>query len=60
MALLCGDGFTISYFIAGARGDDADTAALRAAILIGSALSAIAGGALLDWAQRERPVGSDD
>jgi Na+:H+ antiporter, NhaA family len=59
VALLCGDGFTVSYFIAGARGDDAATATLRAAILIGSVLPAIAGGALLDWAQRERVIEPD-
>jgi NhaA family Na+:H+ antiporter len=51
VALLCGVGFTTSYYLAAAGPDGA---ALRAAILIGSVLAAGAGVLLLSWAQESR------
>ena len=50
-AALCGVGFTVSYYVADADGEAAPT--IRAAVLIGSALSAMAGGWLLG---RARPA----
>ena len=55
VALLCGVGFTVSYFLAGlaAAGEPAKTdAAIRAAVFIGSGLAALAGGALLNASRR--------
>jgi NhaA family Na+:H+ antiporter len=54
VACLCGVGFTVSYFVAGMGAADAP-ATTRAAILIGSALAATAGGWLLGRA-RPRPA----
>ena len=50
-AALCGVGFTVSYYVADAAGEAAPP--IRAAVLIGSALSAMAGGWLLG---RARPA----
>jgi NhaA family Na+:H+ antiporter len=54
VACLCGVGFTVSYFVAGMGSADAP-APMRAAILIGSALAATAGGWLLGRA-KPRPA----
>ncbi|HEY1750958.1 MAG TPA: Na+/H+ antiporter NhaA [Caulobacteraceae bacterium] len=54
VALIAGEGFTVSYFLAGAVGADAADATLRAAIFIASALAALAGGLLIDRTQRGR------
>jgi NhaA family Na+:H+ antiporter len=54
VALIAGAGFTVSYFLAGAVGDDAAGATLRAAIFIASALAALAGGVLIDRTQQGR------
>ncbi|HXQ13184.1 MAG TPA: Na+/H+ antiporter NhaA [Caulobacteraceae bacterium] len=52
VALLCGAGGTVSYYIAGIGG--AATPAVRTAILIASVVTALAGGWLLALAQRSR------
>ena len=55
VALLCGVGFTMSFFLAALAFDGAsgpEQGALRAAVIAGSALSLAAGGALLVWAGR--------
>jgi NhaA family Na+:H+ antiporter len=52
VALLCGAGGTVSYYVAGIGGDA--TPAVRTAILIASVATALAGGWLLAAAQRER------
>ncbi len=52
VALLCGAGVTVSYFVAGMGGTA--TAAVRTAILIASTATALAGGWLLATAQRGR------
>jgi NhaA family Na+:H+ antiporter len=52
VALLCGAGGTVSYYVAGMGG--AASAAVRTAILIASSVTALAGGWLLATAQRER------
>ncbi|HEX3918622.1 MAG TPA: Na+/H+ antiporter NhaA [Caulobacteraceae bacterium] len=52
VALICGVGFTVSYFLAGMGPPDPlpkSVAALRAAIFIGSVVAGLAGGALLVW-----------
>lgn len=49
VALVCGAGFTVSLFVAGGA-----SAAIRVAILIGSALPVVAGGAVLARVQGER------
>ena len=52
VALLCGAGGTVSYYIAGMGG--AASAAVRTAILLASTATALAGGWLLAQAQRTR------
>jgi NhaA family Na+:H+ antiporter len=52
VALLCGAGGTVSYYIAGMGG--AASAAVRTAILIASSVTALAGGWLLAQAERTR------
>ena len=52
VALLCGAGGTVSYYIAGIGG--AATPAVRTSILIASVVTALAGGWLLALAQRTR------
>jgi len=52
VALLCGAGGTVSYYIAGIGG--VASAAVRTAILLASAATALAGGWLLALAQRGR------
>jgi NhaA family Na+:H+ antiporter len=52
VALLCGAGGTVSYYVAGMGG--AASAAVRTAILIASVVTVLAGGWLLATAQRER------
>jgi NhaA family Na+:H+ antiporter len=54
VALVCGAGFTVSFYVAGQTQAGAAGAALRAAILLGSVLPALAGGGLLAWSQAER------
>jgi NhaA family Na+:H+ antiporter len=56
VALLCGAGGTVSYYVAGMGGDA--SAAVRTAILIASTVTALAGGWLLATAQRERQTSS--
>jgi NhaA family Na+:H+ antiporter len=56
VALLCGAGFTMSFFIGALAFDPADAVAqgqLRAAVIIGSLLSVLAGGAALAWARAQ-------
>jgi NhaA family Na+:H+ antiporter len=55
VALLCGIGFTMSYFMAGVAGARPSDA-VRAAILIASVVSAVGGGWVLSWAQAQRAV----
>ena len=52
VALLCGAGGTVSYYVAGMGG--AASAAVRTAILIATVVTALAGGWLLATAQRTR------
>ena len=52
VALLCGIGLTVSYYVAG----PAASAPIRGAVLIGSAAAAAAGFALLSWTGRDRPL----
>jgi len=57
VALLCGAGGTVSYYIAGMGG--AASAAVRTAILVASTATALAGGWLLAQAQRGRATLED-
>jgi NhaA family Na+:H+ antiporter len=55
VALLCGAGFTMSFFIGALALGPSDGPAmgpLRAAVILGSLLSVLAGGAVLAWARR--------
>lgn len=57
VGLLCGAGFTMSFFIGAlalAQGMVASQAEIRAAVIIGSLLSVLAGGLLLRRAQQDR------
>jgi NhaA family Na+:H+ antiporter len=56
-ALLCGVGFTVSYYLAalGLANEPARTqAAVRIAVFVGSALAALAGASLIAWTERDR------
>lgn len=60
VALLCGVGFTVSYFLAGlgpAGEPRSVDAAIRAAVFIGSAIAALAGAGLVAWTQRQAADG---
>jgi NhaA family Na+:H+ antiporter len=60
VALICGAGFTVSFYVAGpAAQTGAAGAALRAAVLLGSVAPALAGGGLLAWVQSERVQGGE-
>jgi NhaA family Na+:H+ antiporter len=55
VALICGAGFTVSFYVAGPAAQAGSAgAALRAAILLGSLIPTLAGGGLLAWVQSER------
>lgn len=57
VALLCGAGFTMSFFIGALAFPPSDLATqspLRAAVIGGSLLAVLAGGAVLTWAQARR------
>ena len=57
VALLCGAGFTMSFFLAALAFPDLDPGAqgaLRAAVIAGSTLSVVAGGSILVLARRRR------
>ena len=58
VALLCGIGFTMSLFIGGlAFADPARIDAVKLGVLLGSIASALAGAAILGWADRAaRPI----
>ena len=60
VSLLCGAGFTMSFFIGALAFDPADAAVqgqLRAAVIAGSLLAALAGGAVLIQARARRERG---
>ena len=57
VSLLCGAGFTLSFFIGALAFPPGDLVAqgrLRAAVIAGSLLSVLSGGAVLVWAQARR------
>jgi NhaA family Na+:H+ antiporter len=63
VALLCGAGLTVSYFLVGLTGDGGPArgeAAVRLAVTAASVLSAIGGAAILDASQRARTARNDD
>ncbi|MFI4933814.1 MAG: Na+/H+ antiporter NhaA [Caulobacterales bacterium] len=64
VAMLCGVGLTVSLFLSGVTlggGPAQGQAAVRLAIVAGSALSALSGAALLAWAQARRvELGEED
>jgi NhaA family Na+:H+ antiporter len=62
VSLLCGAGFTMSFFLAALAfpGADLVQGQLRAAVIVGSLLSVLAGGAILRRAQALRDETPDD
>jgi NhaA family Na+:H+ antiporter len=57
VALLCGVGFTVSYFLAGMGPPDPlpkSVATIRAAVFIGSVVAGLTGGGLLVWTADQR------
>jgi NhaA family Na+:H+ antiporter len=62
VALLCGAGFTMSFFIgalAFAPGDDALQGQIRAAVVLGSLAAVVIGGGVLAIAQASLPEGAE-
>lgn len=60
VAMLCGAGFTMSFFIGALAFDPSDAmlqGQIRAAVILGSLASVLAGGAVLTWAQARREAG---
>ncbi len=62
VALLCGAGFTLSFFLTGLAFPADQQAAVRTAVILGSLISLIAGGLLLNRLQSVRALkaGEDD
>jgi NhaA family Na+:H+ antiporter len=56
VALLCGVGFDLSFFLAGLAFGDADQGPIRLAVMAGSAASMAAGALVLSRRQRRREV----
>jgi len=57
ISLLCGAGFTMSFFIGALAFSPTDVVAqgqIRAAVITGSLLSVLAGGGVLSWARARR------
>jgi NhaA family Na+:H+ antiporter len=60
VALLCGAGFTLSFFLAALAFGPAEQAAVRIAVIVGSLASVLAGGLLLTRLQALRDARGED